>query len=201
MGFGPILVPTTSNKEVRSPQTPTTVTAPNFHPVLYLPCFALTQRLVCHLCHKHCVWQQMSTFTCSDSQHKLAETSVWQGSGQTWAIPDCTPPAPHQRFVSKEQLHLFAWQKCHGNKTVCTNPVLSGDAPGFPLRAPYFTLRQLFPAEHAERFPHEYSLLQCLKWLMLIQCGHLILFFGGAFTGCYSQPAQNTKRIYSRVPA
>lgn len=38
---------------------------------------------------------------------------------------------------------------------VCTNPALSGDAPGSPPLAPHFTLRQLFPAEHTERFPHE----------------------------------------------
>ena len=45
---------------MRSLQTPTVPTAPNFHSALCLSGFSLAQRLVCHLCHKRCRQQQIS---------------------------------------------------------------------------------------------------------------------------------------------
>lgn len=45
---------------MRSLGTPTVPTAPNFHSILCLSGFSLAQRLVCHLCHKHCRQQQIS---------------------------------------------------------------------------------------------------------------------------------------------
>lgn len=98
-----------------------------------------------------------------------------------WAIPGHAPQLSpqHLRGLYPNNSYTSLHDRNATAIKWCTNPALSGDAPGFPPLAPHFTLRQLFPAEHIERFPHEYSLPQCLKWLMLIQCGHLILFLGG----------------------
>lgn len=52
--------PTRRNRETRGLRTPTAPTAPNFHSALCLSGFSLAQRLVCHLCHKHCRQRRIS---------------------------------------------------------------------------------------------------------------------------------------------
>lgn len=108
--------------QMRSLPTPTSVTAPNFHPALCLPGFTLAQRPVCHLCHKHCVHQQTSmVHKCWLAARASSETSVYPACyftcGQRKAArPSSQRPTPHQRFAFKDQLHRSARQKCKGYK-------------------------------------------------------------------------------------
>lgn len=116
-----------------------------------------------------------------------------------WANMWAIPPAP-QRFVSKEQLHLFAWQKCHGNKMVHKPSALwrcswlSSACPSLhaetalPCRA-HWEVSTRVQSPSVPKMTDAYSV-----W-------SFNTLFGGAFTDCYSQPAENTKRVYSWVPA
>lgn len=102
---------------MRSLWTPTVLTASNFHSARRFSGFSLTQRLVCHLCHKHCGQQRIGVVhVCWLATPACGETSLVIECAASYLnnIKLCSSafaPPSHCRFVFKDQLPVFAWQK------------------------------------------------------------------------------------------
>lgn len=170
--------------------TPTLPTAPNFHSALCLTGFSLAQRLVCHLCHKHCRQQQISVV------HMCwLATPVHRDLSGYWVccfIPEQQKasafalPISLQICDKRPVTHLGMTKILRLCMKLCTKPQTSQNChwlchshlTALPQLAQDFTVMKLLITWSHGKFPiRAESPIQCLKWLVLIQCGCLILFF------------------------